>query len=121
MANKVNLELLKKTILEINPRVRNANFTAQTDLFEEGILDSYSVIQLVNTFEEKFGIVFDYADLKAAYFRNLNSLMSILTDKYKVEAGNNPTPRAGGKADAGAGVGKKKAADKKPAAKAKRK
>lgn len=106
MAQKVNIELLKKAILEVNPRVRTMNFTAQTDLFEEGILDSYSVIQLVNTFEERFGIVFDYADLKAAYFRNLMSLMGILTTKYKVEEGKNLPAN-----------GKKKAAKKEGAAK----
>ncbi|MBS1968790.1 MAG: hypothetical protein JSU04_00695 [Bdellovibrionales bacterium] len=106
MAQKVNIELLKKAILEVNPRVRTMNFTAQTDLFEEGILDSYSVIQLVNTFEERFGIVFDYGDLKAAYFRNLMSLMGILTTKYKVEEGKNLP-----------GTGKKKAAKNAGAAK----
>jgi acyl carrier protein len=106
MAQKVNIELLKKAILEVNPRVRTANFNAQTDLFEEGILDSYSVIQLVNTFEERFGIVFDYGDLKAAYFRNLVSLMGILTTKYKVEEGKN-LPADKKKAAKKAGAAKK--------------
>ncbi len=92
MAQKVSIDILKKALLEVNPRVRKINFTAQTDLFEEGILDSYSVIQLVNTFEKRFGIVFDYADLKAAYFRNLISLIGILTMKYKLKEGKNPPP-----------------------------
>jgi acyl carrier protein len=88
---KVNPELIKKIILEENPRVRSDNFNSKTDLFREGILDSYSVIQLVNSLEEKFGIVFDYGDLKAAYFRNIASLIGVLTSKYNVPEGQNST------------------------------
>ncbi len=93
MAKKVNLNILKKIIREVNPRIRDREFHSKMDLFEEGILDSFSVIQMVNVFEERFGIVFDYGDLKANYFRNLDSLQSILVKKYGLVVGSNAKAR----------------------------
>jgi acyl carrier protein len=78
----INVVFLKNIILEVNPRARDRNINSKTNLFEERFLDSYSVIQLVNAIEERTGIAFDYGDLKAAYFRNLDSLQGLLVDKY---------------------------------------
>jgi len=89
VAKKINIDFLKGIILEINPRARERDIDPKTNLFEERFLDSYSVIQLVNAFEERLGIVFDYGDLKAPYFRNLASLQKLLADKYGLEIGAN--------------------------------
>lgn len=61
-----------------------AKVDAETDLFDEGLLDSFSVMQLVQGLEDELGIVFDYGDLRREYFSSLANISLLLEKKYGV-------------------------------------
>ncbi|MFN7728005.1 MAG: acyl carrier protein [Bdellovibrio sp.] len=71
----------------LNPKRRPLN--ESTDLFDDGFLDSISVIQLVTKCEEVFDITFDFKDLTKANFLSVATLTALLRDKYKVAFGEN--------------------------------
>lgn len=79
---QVNAQLILKFIGEINPSGSGRIKDAKTDLFDVGALDSYSVVQLIQAFEERLEIIFDFSDLSAENFRNLETLVKLLVRKY---------------------------------------
>jgi acyl carrier protein len=82
VAKLVSIELLKDLIVETNPEVSHEQIQPDTDLFDAGILDSFSVLNLVQALEDKLDIVFDYKDLQRHYLSNLKSLLGLLTKNY---------------------------------------
>lgn len=81
----VKTDSVKDLILEVSPNLAPEKLAAEADLFAIGALDSYSIVQLIIAFEDKFGITFDYADLSGANFRTLDSIRSLLSRNYKLE------------------------------------
>jgi acyl carrier protein len=83
---KFKIEDLQAMIVENNPAFgETGGLKADTDLMDSGAIDSYSIIQLIQSLEEKLDIVFDYSDLRAFNFKNLETLMVLLRTKYGVK------------------------------------
>lgn len=61
------------------------DITHADDLFDRGVLDSISIVQLVTKFEEKFDISFDFKDLTRDNFRTIESVGNLLATKYGVQ------------------------------------
>lgn len=69
-------------ILQNNPYATFGDNPRTTNLFENWILDSLSVVQLALAIEESFEIVFDYRDLNAVDFGSIEKLEALLVSKY---------------------------------------
>jgi acyl carrier protein len=54
------------------------------DLFENGLLDSISVVQLITKLEEKFDISFKFEHLTKNNFQNILSIAQMLTRDYAI-------------------------------------
>lgn len=80
----VNPQIILKLICEVNPEIKAAEIQEETDLIEGGVLDSYSILSLVQALEDQFDIVFDYSDLRSDHFKNLRSICKILAKNYKL-------------------------------------
>ena len=48
-------------------------------IFEAGILDSLSILELINAIESRFEIVFDEEDLELENFAKLSSIETLVT------------------------------------------
>lgn len=79
---KFDYELLKGLLHEIRPQALERLTDENTRLFQEGILDSYAIIQLVNLLEERFGVTINFQDVKAVNFDTLKTLSSYLNLKF---------------------------------------
>jgi len=76
---------LKQTIVEFNPGAERWLVNGQTDLFEIGAFDSINIIELIPVLEKRFSFVFDFTDLRAVHFQNLESLQKMLSGKYGLQ------------------------------------
>lgn len=79
---------LLKMIQKINAEATMEQMNKGQDLFHSGIINSYTVTQLVQVLEEDLGIVFDYKDLRREYFGRFDSLFGLLTKKYGFSKGD---------------------------------
>jgi len=52
------------------------------NLFENGILDSYNITSLALELEDWLEITFDFEDIGEANFRNIDSILKMLYEKY---------------------------------------
>lgn len=75
---------IKKIIFEINPRVQNRHFDNETDLFENGILDSVLTVELILKLETVYSFKFQFEDLGVENFRTISKLHLLLLGKYHV-------------------------------------
>lgn len=67
------------SILEILKKIRpECNFSESKDFIKDGLLDSFDVVILVTTLEEKFGISIDGAEIRPENFSNLETLEKFL-------------------------------------------
>lgn len=76
-------QFLRKIVLGLNTRFTQDEWTAQDDLYELRIVDSYAIIQLVVALEDALHIVFDYDDLHYKNFKTLTDLCTLLNSKYQ--------------------------------------
>jgi len=81
----IDTEQIRQYIVELKPEVRDFPLDATSGLFDAGALDSYTVIMLIQTLEERLDIVFDYSDLRAFNFENLEAILKLLKTKYDVK------------------------------------
>jgi acyl carrier protein len=72
---------IESSLLEVcNARLRpKTPLTVETDLLEQGLLDSLLVMDLVNVVEAKFGIALDNADISPQNFRSIRDLARLIT------------------------------------------
>jgi len=83
VSNKIiKFELLLDFIRDINPASEKIPLNADTDLIGTGAIDSYSMIQLIDAFEQRLGIIFNFTDLNAENFRSPQTLLEMLVAKY---------------------------------------
>mgnify|MGYP002522148057 CR=1 FL=1 len=70
---------MKEKIIEILTDLRpEFDFTEDVDFIEEGMLDSFDVVSLVDELEEQFGIKIDGVDVISSNFSSLNNIISLL-------------------------------------------
>ena len=64
-----------KILQEIRPEF---NFSEEVDFIEEGMLDSFDVVTLVTTLDEKFQISIDGMDILPENFATIDSIIELL-------------------------------------------
>lgn len=70
------------TVLEILNNIKSdADFAASNDFFEEGLLDSFDIMVLVEAIEEAFDIEISGADIVPDNFKTIAAIES-LVEKY---------------------------------------
>jgi len=70
---------MKQQIIEILTEVRpEFDFIGETDFIEAGMLDSFDIITLVNTLDEKFGISIDGVDVLPENFSSVEKIETLL-------------------------------------------
>lgn len=78
----VNEKWVADLVCQLNSRFTKENLLDQADLFATGALDSLSLFELIQIFEEKLNILFDFNDLNVENFSNLKSICELLHKKY---------------------------------------
>lgn len=77
---------MKKKIIEILSGLRpEFDFTVDVNFIEEGMLDSFDVINLVTTLDSEFGISIDGIDVLPENFSSVDAIERLLK-KNGVEA-----------------------------------
>ena len=70
---------MKKKILAILEEIRpEFDYTESSDFIEDGYLDSFDMVTLVASLEDKFGIVIDEIDIVPENFNSLESIAKLL-------------------------------------------
>ncbi len=65
-------------IAELQPYVE---FTETTSLLQEDVLDSVSVLVLVQDMEEQFGIHIEVEEITEDNFKNVESIVALIAEK----------------------------------------
>lgn len=70
---------MKERILKILSGLRpEFDFTMDVNFIEEGILDSFDVINLVTALDSEFGILIDGTDVLPENFSSVNAIVMLL-------------------------------------------
>lgn len=70
---------MKKEIIDILQDIRpEFDFSSSDNFIEQGMLDSFDIVLLVSTLEEKFGILIDGLDIVPENFSSLDSIENVL-------------------------------------------
>lgn len=70
---------MKQKIIEILTEIRpEFDFNQNVDFIEAGMLDSFDVVMLVTTLDEKFGISIDGVDVLPENFSSVEKIESLL-------------------------------------------
>lgn len=70
---------MKEQVLEILKDIRpEFEFEGVENFFEEGMLDSFDLMTLVSTLDERFGIKIDGTDILPENFMNVDSIVALV-------------------------------------------
>ena len=70
---------MKNKILEILKELkREQSFTESENYIDDGILDSFDVIELINILEREFDIVIDGMDILPEYFSSIDKIENLI-------------------------------------------
>ena len=70
---------MKEQIIEILTELRpEFDFTEDVNFIEEGMLDSFDVVSLVDALEEQFNIKIDGVDVLPENFSTIDSIIALL-------------------------------------------
>lgn len=70
---------MKDKIIEILTELRpEFDFTENVDFIEEGMLDSFDVVSLVDELEETFGVMIDGVNVVSKNFSSLDAIVELL-------------------------------------------
>lgn len=73
------MNIIQDKVLTLLQEVRpEFNFNDSDDFISDGMLDSFDVVQLVNGFDEAFGISIDGTDILPENFSSVNKIISML-------------------------------------------
>lgn len=68
-------EIILKMLKELKPE---QNFTDSQNYIEEGILDSFDIIELISMLEEQFNVIIDGMDILPEYFSNVEQIEKLV-------------------------------------------
>ncbi len=74
------MEDIYKILSEIRPE---HDFTASEDFIEDGLLDSFDIITLIDMLQEKYGIVVDGLDIVPENFCSANAIAELVRKNGK--------------------------------------
>jgi acyl carrier protein len=70
---------MKQKIISILQEIRpEFDFSQEINFIEEGLLDSFDVVSLVTSLDERFGISIDGMDIVPENFATIDSIQSLL-------------------------------------------
>jgi acyl carrier protein len=70
---------MKSQILEILQETRpESNFDESENFIEDGLLDSFDMVMLIDELEEKFGVSIDGEEIIASNFTSLDSIKNLV-------------------------------------------
>lgn len=78
LETKLVIENLVKQVAPDNKDKINVD----TDLFNEGFIDSLGVMHLISFIESSFEIEIQESDFELEHFRSINSIANFLNEKY---------------------------------------
>lgn len=68
-------EIILKMLKELKPE---QNFLDSENYIEEGILDSFDIIELISMLEEQFNVIIDGMDILPEYFSNVEQIEKLV-------------------------------------------
>lgn len=68
-------EIILKMLKELKPE---QNFIDSENYIEEGILDSFDIIELISMLEEQFNVIIDGMDILPEYFSNVEQIEKLV-------------------------------------------
>ncbi len=71
---------MKEKIIEIIEDITGEVVEEDTDLIEEGILDSFDIVSLLLELEEAFDIKIDVAELLPENFKSVNTIENLISE-----------------------------------------
>ena len=75
---------MEDRILEILTDIcPDVDFQTETELIDEGILDSFSVIQIVTSLMEEFDIYIDADDIEPENLNSLEAIIDLVSQKIE--------------------------------------
>jgi len=75
----MKLKHMKETILKILTEIRpEFDYSKSLNFIEEGMLDSFDIIQLVDALDNTYGISIEGTDIIPENFANVNSITQLL-------------------------------------------
>lgn len=78
----IHFDRLKEILFNATNRMDVTSISENTDLFEQGILDSMGLMKFVLALEGELKFQFNYEDIQLENFRNLSKLFNMLSFKY---------------------------------------
>ena len=70
---------MRETILTILQMIRaDVDFTNQTALVDDGVLDSMDIVALVNALEKTFKLEIDYNDAKPVNYNSVENIQALI-------------------------------------------
>lgn len=70
---------MKDKIIEILTELRpEFDFTENVDFIEDGMLDSFDIVSLVDELEEAFGVMIDGVNVVSKNFSSLDAIVELL-------------------------------------------
>lgn len=74
------MEQLMNILLDINP---DLNYEKETSLVDDGVFDSFEIMEIISEIEEKFGIDIDPDDIIAENFNSAENIMKLITKRHE--------------------------------------
>lgn len=75
---------MKEKIIEILTELRpEFDFSQDVNFIEEGMLDSFDLVNLVTDLESKFGVVIDGMDIVPENFNSLDAIEALVNKSKK--------------------------------------
>ena len=71
---------MKEKIIEIIEDITGEVVEEDTDLIDEGILDSFDIVSLLLELEEAFDIKIDVAELLPENFKSVNTIENLISE-----------------------------------------
>jgi acyl carrier protein len=73
-------EIIVKILTELRPEF---DFSVDADFIEEGMLDSFDLVNLVSDIENEFGVVIDGMDILPENFSSVENIESLINRSKK--------------------------------------
>ena len=79
LIHEIHELFIKRFSIRVDPAV-------EVDLFQAGILDSMSLVQLILGLEERFGLQFPIEELELDSFRSLSNIAELVFNRKQLKA-----------------------------------
>lgn len=75
---------MRETILEILKEIRpEFDFTDSEDFIEDGYLDSFDIVTVIDALENKFGVIIDGIEVIPENFATIDSIEALVNKSEK--------------------------------------